>query len=267
MAGGSAKRPSEAGTAAASLGQSGTLVLVPTELELRRILDLGGFGAGCTGGTVVELCGFGPIAAAARTAWLLETLRPGRVLLVGIAGAYDVERDAVGSALEFATVAVDGIGVGEGASFLAPPALGFPQWPAPSSPPPGSPQREQASGAARLAHPIFDQLPLSASQAAGDALLLTTCAASANAEQAAVRRGRFPSARAEDMEGFAVATACALAGVPLRIVRGISNRAGDRAAERWSIPRALQAARALALELLDAEADDARGSERRGGRP
>ena len=44
---------------------------------------------------------------------------------------------------------------------------------------------------------------------------------------------------AEDMEGFAVATACRLANVPLSIIRGISNVAGDRDHRRWEIDLAI----------------------------
>ena len=60
-----------------------------------------------------------------------------------------------------------------------------------------------------------------------------------------MRRARFRDALAEDMEGFAVAFACALAGVPVSIVRGISNVVGDRDPAHWRIPAAL-AARARA---------------------
>lgn len=212
-----------------SLG-SPTLVLVPTELEARRLADQGGLDRGLA---LQELCGFGPIAAAARTAQLLGTLRPARVLLIGIAGAYDVERDPVGEALELGRVAVDGVGVGEGESFVPPPGLGFPQWP-------GSPHTTPS--------PVLDVLDLASESAEG--LLLSTCAASDSPALAERRRARFPEARAEDMEGFSVALACALFGVPLRIVRGVSNRAGDRAPEHWRIPAALAAARRLALEIL-----------------
>lgn len=213
---------------------SPTLVLVPTELERRRFEDQGGWPVGSG---LLALCGFGPIAAAARTAELLARLRPARVVLVGIAGAYDVQAYPVGEALEFDEVAIDGIGVGEGRELLAPPALGFPQWP-------GSP------GAAS---PVFDRLPLDGARTGTrtGALLLTTCAASASPAQAALRRERFPTALAEDMEGFAVATACALANVPLSIVRGISNEVGDRDPAHWRIPSALAAARRLALTLLE----------------
>jgi futalosine hydrolase len=65
-----------------------------------------------------------------------------------------------------------------------------------------------------------------------------------------VRASRFDHALAEDMEGFAVALACALRGTPLRIVRGVSNEVGDRAPERWRIPAALAAARERAIEVL-----------------
>ncbi len=211
---------------------SPTLVLVPTDLELARLRDLGGFPSGLA---LVERCGFGPVAAAARTATLLERLRPRQVLLVGIAGSYDVERFPVASALEFDACAIEGIGVGEGASLIPPPALGFPQWP----------------GAEGGRAPIFDRVPLARASRAEPVTLLTTCAASADAAQARLRRTRCPDAVAEDMEGFAVAAACSMAGTPLRIVRGLSNLVGDRDAAHWRIPAALAAARTLALELLE----------------
>ncbi len=214
---------------------SPTLLLIPTALERRRLEDLGGLPPGTA---LFETAGFGPVAAAARTAELLARLTPRRVLLAGIAGAYDTGADPIGSALVFDAVALTGVGVGEGAGLLGPPALGFPQWPAG----PGTPA-------------IEDRLPLHRPRPvpAPGGLLLTTCAASADAEQAAERRRRFPAARAEDMEGFAVALACALAGVPLAIVRGISNLVGDREPTRWSVPRALAAVHTLLPQLFEGE--------------
>lgn len=208
---------------------SPTLLLVPTELELQRLAD---HGVAPLGFALRALCGFGPVAAAARTAHLLATLRPRRVLLVGIAGGYDVQATPIGTALEFGAVALHGVGAGEGASFLGPPALGFPQWPGSD---PETPH-------------VDDCVPLSGPRDAP--LLLTTCAASDGSAQATERRERFPAAVAEDMEGFGVALACALARTPLRVVRGISNRVGDRDAENWRIPAALAAAGRLARELL-----------------
>lgn len=212
-----------------------TLVLLPTELERRRFEELGGLPEGPLR---LELCGFGPVAAAARTAELLARLGPSRVLLVGIAGTYDPGRWPVGSACWFRACALTGVGVGEGAGFIDPPALGFPQWPGESL----------GRGSPRIENQLPLCLPSPGPRAAGT--LLTTCAASASPAQVAERRRRFPAADAEDMEGFALATACALAGVPLAIVRGLSNVVGDRDPKRWRIQGALEAARAVALEAL-----------------
>lgn len=212
---------------------SPTLLLVPTELELRRLQDQGGFGLGRC---LVHLCGFGPVAAAARCAQLLGELRPRRVILIGIAGAYDDGQYPRGSALEFDAVALDGVGAGLGADFEGPPALGFPQWP-------GSP--------GTTPHPVVDTVPLATADASQKRLLLTTCAASKSDEEVAQRLERYPTALAEDMEGFAVALACALHRTPLRIVRGISNRVGDRRPEHWRIPSALASARDAVVALLD----------------
>ena len=81
-------------------------------------------------------------------------------------------------------------------------------------------------------------------------LLLSACAASACEADVLSRLRLFPSATAEDMEGFAVTAACRLSGIPLDIVRGISNTAGDRDHSRWQIDAACHAAAALAATLL-----------------
>jgi futalosine hydrolase len=217
-----------------------TLLLIPTAVEQRRLEDFGGFGVGLA---IQALCGFGPIAAAARTAELLAQVKPARAVLVGIAGTFDHERLAIGSAAEFDAVAIEGIGAGEGERLVGPTALGFPQWP----------------GSEGGAGPIHDRIVLASCtqtserglrDPARSALLLTTCAASDSPAQARVRLARFPEALAEDMEGFAVAFACALQNVPLHIVRGISNVVGEREPTSWRIPAALAAARLCALELL-----------------
>lgn len=207
-----------------------TLLLVPTELEERRF-----FASGWERGLALHaLAGFGPIAAAARTAALVARLAPRRVLLAGIAGTYAEDVLSVGAAACFDAVALDGVGAGAGADLRLPSQLGMPQWPA-------------TGGAA----PVQERLPLSRPRAARAAgLLLTVCAASEGGAQASERRERHPGAGAEDMEGFGVALACALAGVPLCIVRGVSNRAGERDQRAWRIDEAIAAARALAAEIL-----------------
>ena len=210
-----------------------TLVLVPTDRE-RRLLP----SSLAAGGRRIELCGFGPVAAAARTAALIATHAPDRVLLVGIAGRLD-DRLRLGAAYRFLRVACHGVGAGSGAAFVPATRLGWRQWP-------GDP----ATAAAAVGD-VIDLAADGGDDAATGGLLLTVCAASAGVEDVATRRGLFPDAAAEDMEGFAVALACRLAGVPLSIVRGISNTAGDRDPARWLVPEAVAAAAALAARILE----------------
>jgi len=215
------------------------LILVPTALERAVIADE--LGAELLHAHRLELIGFGPVAAAARTAALLAE-RPAAVLLLGIAGSLQ-DQIAVGGAFRFASVACYGVGVGTGSAFLPAGQLGWPQWPG-----------DGAGGTPVVGDElVLDQPPATeGSDAAGGAgLLLSACAASASADDVATRLAEFPTAVAEDMEGFAVALACRLAGVPCQIIRGISNRAGDRDKARWQIEPALRAAADQAKAVLE----------------
>lgn len=214
------------------------LLLVPTELE--RGLIAPAVAAACGSAIRSELCGFGPVVAAARTARLIAEHRPGRVLLVGIAGRFS-DRLAIGQAYVFERVACHGIGAGSGDAFVPAEAMGWKQWPGDAS---------DANAA------IGDSLPCTsgrlpdAAASARAGLLLSACAASADEADVRSRLRLHPDAAAEDMEGFAVAAACRLAGVPLDIVRGISNTAGDRDTSGWQIEAACRAAADLAATLL-----------------
>lgn len=215
-----------------------TLVLVPTDTERRQLAPA--LANALDGRGRLELCGFGPVAAAARTAALVAAHAPDRVLLVGIAGRLD-DTLGIGKAYRFERVACHGVGAGTGNAFAPAAALGWSQWP-------GDPAAPDAA--------VGDVIELPATSggagpgASGD-LLLTACAASATVDDVASRRKIFPAATAEDMEGFGVALACRLAAVPLAIVRGISNDAGDRDHARWQVRPALAAAAAVAALILE----------------
>jgi futalosine hydrolase len=199
-------------------GGSPTLLLVPTNVEREGLAALGGFEPGVA---LEEDCGFGPIAAAARTASLLARMRPARVLLLGIAGSYDVASFPVGSAARIQRVEIDGL---ETAGF------------------------EQAPGIGASLDLATSPLPVRGEARA--TVLVTVLSPSASIRQAEERLERHPEATAEDMEGYGVAVACAIERVPLAIVRGIANAAGDRNRNGWKIREALAAARVLAIELL-----------------
>ena len=219
------------------------LILVPTEME-RRILDPM-LAPAMAKGDSVALCGFGPVAAAARTAQLLAEHAPDRVLLVGIAGRLD-DRLVVGAAYHFERVACYGVGAGSVAAFVPAGAIGWPQWP--------------GGGDGTTPHagdPIGDEIGglMGCAARGGDGreradLLLTVCAAAGCGQDVLLRKQIFPAAMAEDMEGFAVAFACRLRSVPAGIVRGISNTAGDRDTSRWQVRAALEAAGRLALQFM-----------------
>lgn len=212
------------------------LVLVPTELERGLVVPV--LAAACGAATRVELCGFGAVVAAARTAGLIAERRPERVLLVGIAGCY-ADRLAIGRAYAFERVACHGIGAGSGAGFVPADSMGWTQWPGDAS-----------SGSAAVGDVVCCASGRMPAAAARGGLLLSACAASADEDDVRSRLRLHPDAMAEDMEGFAVATACRLAGVPLDIVRGISNTAGDRDTSGWRIDAACRAAAELAATLL-----------------
>jgi futalosine hydrolase len=171
---------------------------------------------------------------------LIARHQPKRVVLVGIAGGLRSEL-AIGEARSFRQVACVGIGAGAGTDHKSAGEIGWKHW-ADS----GSPGVESQEG-------IGDVLPLTSrlndtTQLSGK--LLTVCAASANATDVATRLARYPDADAEDMEGFGVAVACYFGGLPLEIIRGISNRAGDRNKNNWDIEGALHAAGELAMQAL-----------------
>lgn len=212
------------------MGMSPHLLLVPTAEE-RRVVERA-IGSAARERLRIELCGFGPIAAAARAAHLLAAFEPASVMLVGIAGGID-DRLSIGQAYRFDEVVCYGVGVGGGSTFQPAAAVGWPQWP-------GNPSAGQQAISDRIVRP---------GTTTGN-VLLTACAASAGPADVTLRRTLVPDAVAEDMEGFGVALACELAGVPWTIIRGISNRAGDRDHARWRVEPALEAAAALALPIL-----------------
>ena len=208
------------------------LIPTPTEFELLepRLVE-----AARQHDWLVELCGFGPIAAAARTAQLLAIHQPAQVLLIGIAGTYRTQLP-VGTALRFANVACEGVGVGTGNQHQTAGQVGWPHW--------------QASDSTSEIGDVISLSEDSSSDNAGRGQLLTCCAASANPAEAQFRIQRFPAALAEDMEGFGVACACQLAGVPLQIARGLSNQAGDRDKRHWRVAAALEAVTELACASM-----------------
>ncbi|QEG39785.1 futalosine hydrolase [Roseimaritima ulvae] len=176
---------------------------------------------------LIELCGFGPVAAAATTARLLQQHSVSQVLLLGIAGRYTSQLE-IGAAYHFESVTQYGIGVGDGERYQSMSELGW-------APLESMAERQDVDSIV-LSPPAG---PAAFAEANRVGRLLTVCSAAADAEDQRQRLAKYPDAVAEDMEGYAVALACEVAGVPLQIIRGISNDVGDRNHSRWQIQSAL----------------------------
>lgn len=218
------------------------LILVPTALE-RSSIDTARLRLDTN--STLMLCGLGPIVAAARATQLILQHQPQAVVLVGIAGAIGDALE-VGAAYEFNEVASYGIGVGGGDNYQTIAELGWARWSSDSS------EHDRVHAACPPMDQIGDCLQLDLPGSSEEhRQLLTVCAASANSHDVTLRQQKYPNAVAEDMEGFAVATACKLLGVPVRILRGISNKAGDRNKQHWQIAAAMNAAVGLLNQVLD----------------
>ncbi len=207
-----------------------TLLLVPTSFE-RDCFSQHFLAQIQLADIAIELCGFGPIVSAIRTTQLIALYGPNRVVLTGVAGALD-SRCEVGMAVEFDEVICFGVGAGSGDAFMSASEMGWRQWP----------NAPEISDAISLHAGLKPASPRKA--------LLTCCSASANEQDVRTRRTKHANAFAEDMEGFSVAAACRFSGIPLTIVRGISNLAGDRNKANWRVSEAMAAVEKSILEDL-----------------
>jgi futalosine hydrolase len=225
---------------------AGALVLVPSRIEAEELL-----GQPLAGSKPQEvrlgqtsyrlaLCGVGLVSAAVQATRWLHQLQPQSIVLVGSAGSYDLDAAPVGTLLAGTSVACEGIGVGEGEEFHNLPlsllATGL--------------RTQQQELGLPLELPDLPE-ELHSSMLPGMILSVTSSAGSPG--EVCRRLGRHPDALVEEMEGFAVALAGQEQGVPVTILRGVSNRAGNRNHRQWNIPAAMAACR-KALQKLPAAA-------------
>jgi futalosine hydrolase len=218
------------------------LVLVPTEFELRKLQPLIAE-AESSANCIIATCGFGPIISGIKTTQLLTRHNPTKVLLAGIAGAIG-PRFSIGTAASFSQVACYGIGAGSGSEFQTASELGWTRWNEVTATP-GSQDILELHNDPTLFRSWRSDSTANSGEASNDSidgpLLLTVCAASANSTDVEDRLKKFPQAAAEDMEAYSVAMACRMANIPLTVIRGISNIAGDRNKAHWDVDVALKA--------------------------
>lgn len=203
----------------------GNKILIVTAVEAEREAVLRGLEGDER--FVVLAGGVGPAIIAASTAAALTTAADSYRLVIsaGIGGGFDGQADIGDIVVSTGITAADlGAETPDGERFLSVDELGF--------------------GSARVAvdevqaHRLTDALFTAGMRAcAGQALTVST--ATGSAEQAARLAARVPGAASEGMEGYGVAAAAQLAGIPILELRAISNRVGPRDKSAWRIGEAL----------------------------
>lgn len=183
---------------------------------------------------VIGLCGFGAVVAGIRASMLIGEHKPEQVVLLGIAGSLSPAL-AVGDAYSFSNVDCYGIGAGIGNAHTSAEEMGWAFWDA-----------NTAGDQSSTSTTIRGSLPLNligedkTDKEIAQRKLLMVCSAANSADDVETRLVKHPAAVAEDMESYSVAAACRLHDAPISVVRGISNRAGDRDKANWKIEEALR---------------------------
>ena len=184
----------------------------------------------------VLLTGVGPVAAAASLGRLLGSGEVTGVVNLGVAGTFDPVIAPLTSLLAATAETFPEYGLRcEG--VMQPRELGFPQL-------------------TIAGEPIYDRIALHPDEAAASMRLslpehillgdfATVAGVSADAQASAP-----DGLTAENMEGFALALACRLAGVPFLELRTISNTVGARPPRGWDLPGALAALARITALLL-----------------
>ena len=205
--------------------------MVPTSFELQRLQPVCENAVTAVDGAIA-VCGFGPIASGVVASQLLAKYAPVKVILVGIAGSFDSTLATIGTAQCYSRIGCYGVGAGSGSTFQTAGELGWSHF------------TDLEAGDS-----FSDVIELEGADptVVSSAMLLTVCSASAGPSDVAERLLKFPHAVAEDMEAFSIAMACKLGGIPLVVIRGISNIAGDRDKANWNVDAALKAAAELVV--------------------
>ncbi|MFI0981144.1 futalosine hydrolase [Streptomyces sp. NPDC021093] len=199
-------------------------VLVVTAVPAERDAVTRAFGGNLRGYDVIS-GGVGPAAAAASTARALATAAAASapydlVISAGIGGGF-ADVAPVGSVVVADAIVAADLGAETAEGYVPVTGLGF----------------------GTVEHLPPAALVRTAARATGAAAgtVLTVSTVTGTAARAAELRVRHPYAAVEAMEGFGVAEAAALFGLPVLEIRAVSNAVGPRDRDAWRIGDALAA--------------------------
>lgn len=198
-------------------------VLVVTSVEAEREAVWRGLQADSRFKVIIG--GVGPMSAAARTARELASQPYDLVVCAGICGGF-VGRADVGSIVVASEIICADLGAETPNGYMSVDELGF--------------------GSARISvdSDLSGSLTAAVKKAGIPAVcapVLTLSTVTGTAQTTAELLARVPTAAAEAMEGFGVATAALDFGLPIVELRAVSNAIGPRDKSAWRIKEALSA--------------------------
>ncbi|GAB6989177.1 futalosine hydrolase [Paenibacillus pini] len=213
-----------------------TRVLIMTAVEAEQAAVLRGLRG--SDRFDVLLAGVGPASAAAHTSAALSQSEYSLVISAGIAGGFS-EVAPIGSVVIAERIIAADLGAETPDGFSSVDELGF-----------GSSNIETDN---KLA------LMLTSAMAATELTvccrpILSVSTATGSAERATILQARVSGAGAEAMEGYGVAEAARIHGLPVLEIRTISNAVGPRDRSAWRIGDALaslELASTILLEVLE----------------
>ncbi|MFD3516060.1 futalosine hydrolase [Streptomyces sp. NPDC058657] len=194
-------------------------ILVVTAVPAERDAVTRAWGPDDTSVTVLA-GGVGPAAAAASTARALATGTYGLVVSAGIGGGFADVAPLASVVVADAIVAAD-LGAETAEGYVPVTGLGF--------------------GTVEHRPPATLVRAFAEASGATAGTVLTVSTVTGTAARAEELRARHPRAAVEAMEGFGVAEAAALFGLPVLEIRAVSNAVGPRDRDAWRIGDALAA--------------------------
>ncbi|WP_223292474.1 futalosine hydrolase [Salipaludibacillus neizhouensis] len=210
-------------------------ILIMTSVEAEQNAIREGLGLNNERFTLA-LAGVGPMSAAANTATMLANSDFSLVINMGIAGGFPESASIGDVVIALKMVAAD-LGAESENGFKPIEELGF--------------GKSVYTVTPDLVDKVNAAIQIDSLISVHTKTILTLSTVTGTTKSLEELQQRFPEAGAEAMEGFGVATAAELKGVPCMEIRSISNLIGPRDREAWRIKDALESLKVVSSILKE----------------